>query len=193
MSHTMHRRSTCGLSEQSRSTASPAASESRGAGSTPSCRARRDSSSSASPGARSGSRRRSRRPAGSRGPSFAVDRVVEVARRFAVDGHQRQIAQVFAALAMVARAPRRAALSPRPAPCFENSCGSHACAARSRSPCRDRRSCRAPRRRGRSAARASASAVRSVRAQMAELVDALGSGPSGGNTVEVRVLFWAPK
>ena len=31
------------------------------------------------------------------------------------------------------------------------------------------------------------------RAQMAELVDALGSGPSGGNTVEVRVLFWAPK
>ena len=28
---------------------------------------------------------------------------------------------------------------------------------------------------------------------MAELVDALGSGPSGGNTVEVRVLFWAPK
>ncbi len=27
---------------------------------------------------------------------------------------------------------------------------------------------------------------------MAELVDALGSGPSGGNTVEVRVLFWAP-
>ena len=29
-------------------------------------------------------------------------------------------------------------------------------------------------------------------AQMAELVDALGSGPSGGNTVEVRVLFWAP-
>ena len=30
-------------------------------------------------------------------------------------------------------------------------------------------------------------------AQMAELVDALGSGPSGGNTVEVRVLFWAPQ
>jgi hypothetical protein len=30
-------------------------------------------------------------------------------------------------------------------------------------------------------------------AQMAELVDALGSGPSGGNTVEVRVLFWAPR
>ena len=29
-------------------------------------------------------------------------------------------------------------------------------------------------------------------AEMAELVDALGSGPSGGNTVEVRVLFWAP-
>jgi hypothetical protein len=29
-------------------------------------------------------------------------------------------------------------------------------------------------------------------AQMAELVDALGSGPSGGNTVEVRVLFRAP-
>ena len=29
-------------------------------------------------------------------------------------------------------------------------------------------------------------------AQMAELVDALGSGPSGGNTVEVRVLSWAP-
>ena len=28
---------------------------------------------------------------------------------------------------------------------------------------------------------------------MAELVDALGSGPSGGNTVEVRVLFWAPE
>ena len=28
-------------------------------------------------------------------------------------------------------------------------------------------------------------------AQMAELVDALGSGPSGGNTVQVRVLFWA--
>jgi hypothetical protein len=25
------------------------------------------------------------------------------------------------------------------------------------------------------------------------LVDALGSGPSGGNTVEVRVLFWAPQ
>ena len=30
------------------------------------------------------------------------------------------------------------------------------------------------------------------RAQVAELVDALGSGPSGGNTVEVRVLSWAP-
>ena len=29
-------------------------------------------------------------------------------------------------------------------------------------------------------------------AQVAELVDALGSGPSGGNTVEVRVLSWAP-
>src|SRR5438309_3000811 len=27
---------------------------------------------------------------------------------------------------------------------------------------------------------------------MAELVDALGSGPSGRKTVEVRVLFWAP-
>ena len=27
---------------------------------------------------------------------------------------------------------------------------------------------------------------------MAKLVDALGSGPSGGNTVEVRVLSWAP-
>ncbi|WP_208455465.1 hypothetical protein, partial [Burkholderia gladioli] len=26
-----------------------------------------------------------------------------------------------------------------------------------------------------------------------ELVDALGSGPSGGNTVEVRVLSWAPQ
>jgi hypothetical protein len=25
------------------------------------------------------------------------------------------------------------------------------------------------------------------------LVDALGSGPSGGNTVEVRVLSWAPR
>ena len=34
--------------------------------------------------------------------------------------------------------------------------------------------------------------VRACPAQMAELVDALGSGPSGGNTVEVRVLFWAP-
>ena len=34
--------------------------------------------------------------------------------------------------------------------------------------------------------------VRACLAQMAELVDALGSGPSGGNTVEVRVLFWAP-
>ncbi len=27
---------------------------------------------------------------------------------------------------------------------------------------------------------------------MAELVDASGSGPGGGNTVEVRVLFRAP-
>ena len=27
---------------------------------------------------------------------------------------------------------------------------------------------------------------------MAELVDAPGSGPGGGNTVEVRVLSWAP-
>ncbi len=35
--------------------------------------------------------------------------------------------------------------------------------------------------------------VRACPAQMAELVDALGSGPSGGNTVEVRVLFWAPR
>ena len=26
---------------------------------------------------------------------------------------------------------------------------------------------------------------------MAELVDALGSGPSGSNVVQVRVLFWA--
>ena len=25
------------------------------------------------------------------------------------------------------------------------------------------------------------------------MVDALGSGPSGGNTVEVRVLSWAPR
>ncbi len=30
-------------------------------------------------------------------------------------------------------------------------------------------------------------------AQVAKLVDALGSGPSGGNTVEVRVLSWAPE
>ena len=29
-------------------------------------------------------------------------------------------------------------------------------------------------------------------AQMAELVDALASGASGSNIVEVRVLFWAP-
>ena len=29
-------------------------------------------------------------------------------------------------------------------------------------------------------------------AQMAELVDALASGASGSNPVEVRVLFWAP-
>lgn len=28
---------------------------------------------------------------------------------------------------------------------------------------------------------------------MAELVDALGSGPSGSNTVQVRVLFWAKR
>jgi hypothetical protein len=32
-----------------------------------------------------------------------------------------------------------------------------------------------------------------LHAQMAELVDAPGSGPGGGNTVEVRVLFWAPE
>ena len=31
-----------------------------------------------------------------------------------------------------------------------------------------------------------------MNAQVAELVDAPGSGPGGGNTVEVRVLFWAP-
>lgn len=30
------------------------------------------------------------------------------------------------------------------------------------------------------------------RAQVAELVDALGSGPSTGNGVEVRVFSWAP-
>jgi hypothetical protein len=35
-------------------------------------------------------------------------------------------------------------------------------------------------------------AVNRTLAQVAELVDALGSGPSGGNTVEVRVLSWAP-
>ena len=29
-------------------------------------------------------------------------------------------------------------------------------------------------------------------AQMAELVDALGSGPSESNLMEVRVFFWAP-
>jgi hypothetical protein len=28
---------------------------------------------------------------------------------------------------------------------------------------------------------------------VAELVDAPGSGPGGGNTVEVRVLSWAPR
>ena len=32
----------------------------------------------------------------------------------------------------------------------------------------------------------------SINAQVAKLVDALGSGPSGGNTVEVRFLSWAP-
>ena len=31
-----------------------------------------------------------------------------------------------------------------------------------------------------------------MNAQVAELVDALGSGPSGGNTVGVRVPSWAP-
>ncbi len=30
------------------------------------------------------------------------------------------------------------------------------------------------------------------KAQMAELVDALGSGPSPRKRVEVRVFFWAP-
>ncbi len=30
-------------------------------------------------------------------------------------------------------------------------------------------------------------------AQVAELVDAHGSGPCGGNTVEVRVFSWAPE
>jgi hypothetical protein len=34
--------------------------------------------------------------------------------------------------------------------------------------------------------------ARRTPAQVAELVDALGSGPSGGNIVEVRVLSWAP-
>ncbi len=34
--------------------------------------------------------------------------------------------------------------------------------------------------------------VSHTEAQMAELVDALGSGPSASNGVEVRVLFWAP-
>ena len=38
----------------------------------------------------------------------------------------------------------------------------------------------------------SAVSSQAKRAQVAELVDALGSGPSGGNTVEVRVLSWAP-
>ena len=33
--------------------------------------------------------------------------------------------------------------------------------------------------------------IRHPKAQMAELVDALHSGCSGGNPVEVRVLFWA--
>ena len=32
----------------------------------------------------------------------------------------------------------------------------------------------------------------SINAQVAKLVDALGSGPSGSNTVDVRVLSWAP-
>ena len=32
----------------------------------------------------------------------------------------------------------------------------------------------------------------SINAQVAKLVDALGSGPSGGNTVGVRVPSWAP-
>ncbi|AAM36434.1 hypothetical protein XAC1566 [Xanthomonas citri pv. citri str. 306] len=34
--------------------------------------------------------------------------------------------------------------------------------------------------------------IRGSPAQVAELVDALASGASGGNFVEVRVLFWAP-
>ena len=34
--------------------------------------------------------------------------------------------------------------------------------------------------------------MRAFLAQMAELVDALGSGPSARKGVEVRVLFWAP-
>ncbi len=33
---------------------------------------------------------------------------------------------------------------------------------------------------------------RRVTSTLPELVDALGSGPSGGNTVEVRVFSWAP-
>ena len=38
----------------------------------------------------------------------------------------------------------------------------------------------------------SAASRRVQDAQMAELVDALASGASAGNGVEVRVLFWAP-
>ncbi len=34
--------------------------------------------------------------------------------------------------------------------------------------------------------------VKGCLAQMAELVDALGSGPSESNLMEVRVFFWAP-
>ena len=37
------------------------------------------------------------------------------------------------------------------------------------------------------------SAIIQVDAQMAKLVDAPASGAGGGNTVEVRVFFWAPK